>query len=332
MTSATPSDPTFRKYNSQQAKLYAKVRPPYSEALCSFILEQHTTTGGAQTSLLDVGCGPGLATRALSGRFTNATGVDPSPQMVSVAKELGGVTASGEDVRYELASAEEIDKLEYVPEGSVDLVTAAMAAHWFDMERFWPAAARVLKPGGSVAIWAKVSLFCRELLVLFLLGGSRFQLRLITDPNTPQAKEVKAAMDDLELNVLAPFELDPNRGTRLMYEKLPLPWDIATPVPALSKANFKRFEWDRDGVLSDGVDFLGGSEEHSLYELGQALSTSSMVTRWREAHPDLAGTESDCVAQTMQAISRVLGAEAQSLQETKIRLGTATVLLMAKKS
>lgn len=29
-------------------------------------------------------------------------------------------------------------------------------AHWFDMPRFWAAAADLLKPGGSVALWTGV--------------------------------------------------------------------------------------------------------------------------------------------------------------------------------
>lgn len=31
--------------------------------------------------------------------------------------------------------------------------TDYVEAHWFDMPKFWAAAAKVLKPGGTVAIW-----------------------------------------------------------------------------------------------------------------------------------------------------------------------------------
>ena len=37
--------------------------------------------------------------------------------------------------------------------GSASLVVAAQAAHWFDIEAFYREAARVLKPGGLLAIW-----------------------------------------------------------------------------------------------------------------------------------------------------------------------------------
>jgi hypothetical protein len=70
---------------------------------------------------------------------------------------------------YEVTGAESIDKIDGLEHSSVDLITAATAvcifeheqsssltsiqAHWFDMPQFWKAAANLLKPGGTVAIW-----------------------------------------------------------------------------------------------------------------------------------------------------------------------------------
>jgi trans-aconitate 3-methyltransferase len=100
-------------------------------------------------------------------------------------------TASGKDIEFKVCAAEDLDRLEGVEHGSVDLVTAAMAvssvccwrmmsktcegvytmltvgaavsqAHWFDMSKFWAAAAKVLRPGGSVVLWTHASLYCRE--------------------------------------------------------------------------------------------------------------------------------------------------------------------------
>jgi SAM-dependent methyltransferase len=36
---------------------------------------------------------------------------------------------------------------------SVDLITVAQALHWFDIDRFFTEAVRVLKPGGLLSIW-----------------------------------------------------------------------------------------------------------------------------------------------------------------------------------
>lgn len=41
----------------------------------------------------------------------------------------------------------------FLPDESVDMVTAAQAAHWFDYPRLWPELARVVRPGGTVAFW-----------------------------------------------------------------------------------------------------------------------------------------------------------------------------------
>jgi len=38
-------------------------------------------------------------------------------------------------------------------DGSVDLVTAGLAAHWFDMEKFMKEVERILKPRGCVALY-----------------------------------------------------------------------------------------------------------------------------------------------------------------------------------
>lgn len=114
--------------------------------------------------------------------------------------------------------------------------------------------------------------------------------------------------------------------SRTMYEELPLPWTISPQIQDFPSSSFVRQEWDRDGVLSAGLegDFLGGSSEQTLESLEASLSTASMVTRWREANPKLVGTSEDCVAVTMSALRDALGSD-------RFRNGPATVLLMVKK-
>ncbi|CAF0758150.1 unnamed protein product [Adineta steineri] len=110
-----------------------------------------------------------------------------------------------------------------------------------------------------------------------------------------------------------------------MYDKLVLPWDVMPPITAFSSSDFVRYEWDRDGILSNGSTFFGQSDETSLDELERGLATSSMVTRWRNANPDLAGTDKDCVRDTMKKLKEALNG-----QETFIQ-GSGTVLLLFKK-
>ena len=100
---------------------------------------------------------------------------------------------------------------------------------------------------------------------------------------------------ELERETLAPYELTPNRLSRDMYDHLPLPWTIAQPVEAFSASEFVRREWDRDGVLSNGETFFGGVQLTPVDVFQKMLGTASMVTRWREAHPELVGTDQDVV-------------------------------------
>jgi hypothetical protein len=118
-----------------------------------------------------------------------------------------------------------------------------------------------------------------------------------------------------------------------LYQDLVLPWDVQPPISAFAQSDFVRHEWDRDGVLTNGEDFFMGSTEYTIEELKKALGTASMVTRWREAHPELVDTERDCVRSTMNEIERVLGEEigTEEAAKLKIRVGSATVLLLFKR-
>jgi trans-aconitate 3-methyltransferase len=53
-------------------------------------------------------------------------------------------------VLFRQAPAENIDFLE---QGSVDLVTAGQAAHWFDYPRLWPEMARLTRPSSTLAFF-----------------------------------------------------------------------------------------------------------------------------------------------------------------------------------
>lgn len=141
--------------------------------------------------------------------------------------------------------------------------------------------------------------------------------------------EVQKALFNLERDVLAPFELPGNRISRDFYDELPLPWTTGDDAIAkeFPKSRFVRMEWDRDGILTDGVDFFGGTAEVSLAEISAGLTTASMVTRWREAHPDIAGTDQDCVNQAMMKVRQALGTEGNPY----LKVGSAITLLLFKR-
>lgn len=134
MSSSKPSDPTFRLYSAADAKTYATHRLSYSQALYDTVLKHHTKTGGDCGLLLDVGCGPGNATRDVALSFDKAIGCDPGEQMIATAKDIGGKTASGKDIKFIVSPAETLSEIEDLQEGSVDLLTAAMAVRFGSQE------------------------------------------------------------------------------------------------------------------------------------------------------------------------------------------------------
>jgi trans-aconitate 3-methyltransferase len=119
------SDPTFRSYKPAQAQQYAGARPTYTPVLYEHIFAEHAASGGGFGFVVDVGCGPGSATRDLAPAFEHAVGIDPGEEMINVARERGGETKTGEKIRFELCEAERIASVPGLPLREVDLVTAA---------------------------------------------------------------------------------------------------------------------------------------------------------------------------------------------------------------
>lgn len=95
------------------------------------------------STVLDVGCGTGYCTRALSKRYPRAkiVGADLAPEMVSVAESQQGWRRRA---RYLVGDAEALP----VASNSIDLVFSNLAIQWCDPDKAFAEFARVLKPGG----------------------------------------------------------------------------------------------------------------------------------------------------------------------------------------
>lgn len=307
-TSQAPTEKTFRGYSQEQSRTYARLRRGYSDTVYDAVINYHTSSGGQLGTVVDVGCGPGLATFALAPIFGHVVGLDQSEAMIATARSKGVVTHTGEPLRFETSSAETLgeDLSPPITESSVDLITAAEAAHWFNMPRFWTSAARVLRPGGSVALWSG--------------GGVR------AHPSNPNPAAIQAALDEYHQEHLRPYEEPGNVIAHNRYIDLPLPWTVTPPVTAFDKDSFVRKEW---GV---GEDFFAGFQGSDLATFERALATASPVTRWREAHPDDVGTDRDVVKMLRLKLAQILR-EAGLDPETAILKGDVQgVLLMVKKS
>ncbi|KAI1410058.1 S-adenosyl-L-methionine-dependent methyltransferase [Hypoxylon sp. FL1857] len=302
---------TFRTYTQAQGETYAADRPRYSQKLFTIIIDHHTSTGGQLGTIVDVGCGTGQATRDLAPYFANAVGLDPSEGMISAARSSSEPATS--PIRFEVSAAENLGSgLESpIADGSVDLITAATAAHWFDMANFWSSAARVLKPGGTVALWARTG--------------------MSVDPvMTPNGVAVKAAVDEA-LSELEPYMSLGNVLSRNLYVNLPLPWTSGVAVEQFDQSNFFRREWKNGDSVEKENEDLGTGRTVTLDEVVRVLGTGSPVTRWREAHPDKAGTEEDIIRKLRVRVESLLHEVGVKPGEEALRRGEAVVLLMVKK-
>ncbi|KAI5919686.1 hypothetical protein F4810DRAFT_685935 [Camillea tinctor] len=230
--------------------------------------------------------------------------------MISGAKKIGGTTGSGEPIRFEVSSAEDLSG---ISDNSIDLITAATAAHWFNMPTFWARAAQVLKPGGSVGLWTYKSTGVAD--------------------SVPNAEAIQAALDTIRKENLAPYTLPGNLLSRELYGDLILPWTADPIVAGFDKENFFRTEWGTgtEGALPGGELLAGGYPEADMDTIEAMMGTASPIVRWREANKEKVGTEQDIVRMMRREIERLLH-EAGVEKGKEIVKGSASgVLLLVKK-
>lgn len=127
---------------TQLAEEYAANRKGYSNELYDTIANFGLRRGA---TILDVGCGTGLASEPFAKNGFPVTGVDASPAMLAKAQERLP------DAVFVEGSAEALP----FPNERFDVVVSAQAFHWFDRSRALAEAHRVLRPGGIIAIWWK---------------------------------------------------------------------------------------------------------------------------------------------------------------------------------
>ncbi|KAF8962067.1 S-adenosyl-L-methionine-dependent methyltransferase [Flammula alnicola] len=149
---------TFAK-STFNASIYSASRPTYPSQLFEYIFDFHRRGSKLNKPqwerAVDVGCGTGQATAHLQ-PFREVIGVDPSLGMLEQAQAslVGSPQTKSSGPMYNFAQGSAEDLRKAVPEdGSVDLLIAAQAAHWFDWNKVWPEMSRVLRPGGTAAFW-----------------------------------------------------------------------------------------------------------------------------------------------------------------------------------
>jgi ubiquinone/menaquinone biosynthesis C-methylase UbiE len=104
-------------------------------------------------TVLDVGCGTGVAARAIAARpgFAGTVlGIDLSPHLVDAARQLAAAEGVGDRVRFQVGDTRSLD----LPDGAFAAVVAhTLISHVDDPRAVLAEARRVVKPGGLVGIF-----------------------------------------------------------------------------------------------------------------------------------------------------------------------------------
>jgi ubiquinone/menaquinone biosynthesis C-methylase UbiE len=129
---------SFKDHFSGHAGSYAEFRPGYPETLFAYLAAQCA----GQDLAWDCATGNGQAARSLAPYFSRIIATDASEEQVASASPHTQI-----DFRVARAESSGLET------ASVNLVTVAQALHWFNIDRFFTEALRVLKPGGVLAVW-----------------------------------------------------------------------------------------------------------------------------------------------------------------------------------
>ena len=134
-------DPTTRFSN--RVDDYARYRPSYPREVTALAVRECGLTPACRVA--DIGCGTGFLARLFLEAGCEVLGVEPNAEM----RQAGQQSLSAYPRFHSIAGRAEATGL---PDGSVDLITAGQAFHWFDPEPTRTELRRILKPRGWVML------------------------------------------------------------------------------------------------------------------------------------------------------------------------------------
>lgn len=139
---ASPNSPTSQagrriaKSFGEDPERYDRARPRYPRELVDRIVG-----GRSGRTVLDVGCGTGIAARQFQAAGCEVIGVEPDERMAAFAAKRG--------LPVEIARFEDWDPADR----RFDTLTAGMTWHWVDPAAGAEQAARVLRPAARIALF-----------------------------------------------------------------------------------------------------------------------------------------------------------------------------------
>lgn len=124
------------------AELYDACRPGYPRELVDTMVATSGVRAGSR--VLEIGCGTGQLTRQLGFYGFELTAIDLGSSMIGFARRRVPEHA----VEFQVSSFEDY----HAPGHVLDLIVSATAFHWIDPEIAFSKAARLLVPGGWLAV------------------------------------------------------------------------------------------------------------------------------------------------------------------------------------
>lgn len=224
------------------AELYERVRPRYPAEVFDDVATLTGIPPGAR--VLEVGCGPGQATRDLLARGWHVHAVEPGAAMVDRAS----ANFDGRPFSVDLARFDDWD-----PRGTTfDMLFSATAYHWVAAALRWRLAAAALRPGGALALVTNRT-----------VAGGTFDdvYRLSADLHARHAPEIEFGLPQSAGSILA--------AVRAAHHDIGLLWGEVEAKGGQSLAGslftppeLRSYRWMVDYDATDAVGLLS---TYSLY-------------------------------------------------------------------
>lgn len=186
------------------------------------------------------------------------------------------------------------------------------------MALFWPRAAQLLKPGGTVALWAE-------------RGG------YIHD-STPNHSAIQDYITSTQEKIFRSYAKEGTKVAFGLYADLVLPWQVESDSAGslFEEETFFKKIWSKDVVCEDGDEFFAGQASPQFLSvdidtLEKMMGTRGTVTRWREDNAEKVGTDEDIVKMMRAEIERLLYEDGVKEGEEVLNMGVEGVLIMVKR-
>jgi SAM-dependent methyltransferase len=213
------------KLFGREAERYDRSRPGYPASLIDEVVGSSPTG----LSVLDVGCGTGIAARLMAERGVHVLGVELNVEMAEIAERHG--------ISTEVAAFEDWD-----PAGrTFDRVISAQAWHWLDLPASTEKAASVLRPGGRLCVFWSMGYQPDDLADALLAAYQR-----VMPPDGP----------NLVIGYAANRSTDPTADLSVVVDTMRARDDLAEPAA-------QTFPWRRRYTRVQWLEQLESHSDHA---------------------------------------------------------------------